>query len=133
MNCSHFEDRLIDAIDQPATDWPPDLRSHLAGCASCREFLETQQLLDQTLAAKLVPTSPSPRFRAAVLSKVHSEARTPLIEILPDLLNLAGAASLVTVVYFTTPGRYWLWLACAAAAAIVASLLKLEEYTEPRS
>jgi anti-sigma factor RsiW len=100
MNCTYWEDRLLDALDRPGGRLAPDCQAHLETCEACREFLATQRQLDRALAAQLAAPAAPAGFRAAVHRRLGRESRPPWMELVPDVLNALGVAAVVLLLRF---------------------------------
>ena len=90
MTCREIEELMLDDLDAP-------VGAHLAGCARCREFLETQRAIDRSLAAQITAPALSAGFDRSLRRRLAAERRRALWDYLPDVLHLGGglAGSLV--------------------------------------
>lgn len=95
MRCAHFEELILDSFDRElAGQERPALDAHLAGCASCRVFLEAQKSLDTALAAGIAAPPLPDGFARQVLSRVDGIPQEPKISSLPEILDFVGYAGL---------------------------------------
>ena len=77
MDCREAQERILEffAETRPIIDIP-NLKTHLAGCEACRNFAETQFMLDFELTAIISAPPLSPGFRASVMKRfVASRSR----------------------------------------------------------
>jgi predicted anti-sigma-YlaC factor YlaD len=116
MPCPSFEDLLLDYAElAPAERGAVD--AHLAGCADCREYLETLAHLETGLSDLYAGAQVSPSFRNEVLSIVERPS------LLPEILDfigwagiIAGLACLAPLLRHFHPELTSVALVCAAGA-----------------
>ena len=94
MPCASFEDRLLDYAELSAAEREP-VDAHLAGCADCREYLDSTAQLDARLADLYGGARVSPAFQAAVLSSVKAEIPLSKLSLLPEVLDFIGWAGIL--------------------------------------
>ena len=130
--CSFWQPQILEVIDRLARVLPADLENHLSLCGSCREWLETERVVDRALSDELAPPLLPARFRSRLRQRIRSESRAWVVEVLPDLLNLAGAGSLVAVAYQQASSPAWAAGLAAVAAAFAAFLILGRSQMEER-
>lgn len=91
MTCREIEELILESMDAPADVGERQaLAAHLAECAACREFQQTQLSLDVSLAARYAAPELRPEFDRALRRSIRAERRRVLWEYLPDLLHWGG-------------------------------------------
>src|SRR5260370_37174172 len=73
MACPEFEDRLIEYADIEG-EARACVDTHLAECASCRQFLEALRVVDTELTARFSGREASAAFSAAVRQRGGRES-----------------------------------------------------------
>jgi hypothetical protein len=96
MPCASYEDLLVDYMElstgeRCAVDAP------LAGCADCREYLDTLAHLDAGLSQLYANTQVSPAFRNGVLSILERPS------LLPEVLDFIGWAGIIAALICLAP------------------------------
>ena len=79
MNCETLHRQLL-ALERPDTP-PPDLRSHLAVCAACRDWHARVLRVERAASALAVPP---PLEKAAFVARFLAEGRTTGTEVVED-------------------------------------------------
>jgi hypothetical protein len=97
MPCAEWEDLLLDyselsAGERQATD------AHLAGCAGCREYLETAAHLETGLVELYSGAQVSPAFRSNVLSSLDTGIGLERPSALPEVLDFIGWAGIIAAI-----------------------------------
>lgn len=127
MPCASFEDLLLDYQElEPAERGAVD--AHMAGCADCREYLDTLAHLETGLCDLYAGAQVSPAFRNEVLSIL--ERPTLLPEVL-DFIGWAGIIAalicLVPLLRHFQPDLKSVALVCGAAAIFTAIWAAVDE------
>ena len=102
MPCASFEDLLLEYRELSA-DERKAVDAHLAGCANCRQYLETAAELDAALAETYSGAQTAPAFREAVLSGIRAETHLPKPSALPEVLDFIGWAGVIAAMVCLTP------------------------------
>jgi hypothetical protein len=105
MSCEKYQAALIDLVARSAQlagaapELPADLQAHLGNCASCRSFLEEEQLLNASIDAGVRRTVNAPvpvlflqRFEARLAQEAPVKHRWKA-----NWMYLAGAAALIVL------------------------------------
>jgi predicted anti-sigma-YlaC factor YlaD len=98
MDCREAQERILDDVDGASVfEDRPEMMAHLAGCASCTKFAETQRTLHTRLASILSPPDLSPEFRAELRQRIRREPARLWPDSLPDIVHLAscGVATII--------------------------------------
>jgi predicted anti-sigma-YlaC factor YlaD len=127
LPCASFEDLLVDYTElAPAERCAVD--AHLAGCADCREYLETMAHLETGLSGLYAGAQVSPTFRHDVLSIFERPS------LLPEILDFIGWAGIIAALICLVPllphfqpGLKSVALACAAGAILAAIWAVVDE------
>jgi anti-sigma factor RsiW len=122
MNCPEFEDALFEYCEGGAA--PAEIarvESHLAGCAGCRAFLETQQELDRKLTRSLPRPALSPAFGPRLAGRLAVARHGPWFRRFPLVLDSVGYLSLAFLCgrLIEQLPHAGAWLALAASAGSV--------------
>jgi anti-sigma factor RsiW len=96
MACPEFEYRLIEYADIEG-EARACVDSHLAECASCREFLEALRVVDTELTARFSGREVSAAFTSAVRRRVEREAAARRLSFVPELLDFVGWGAIVAL------------------------------------
>jgi len=95
MNCREFEDLILESCDGAVSPAGRALLdSHLADCAGCRAYLETQRELDLLLARSISPPALSPAFGHRLAARIAGQRQAPRFRRLPRVLDWIGYLSL---------------------------------------
>jgi predicted anti-sigma-YlaC factor YlaD len=113
MPCDEFESRLIDYAESPEPERRA-LHEHLAGCASCREFFDALQTLDQALTASFSDVAAPDWLGVRIRAHVESPSRIP--EML-DALGWLGISALIASIAWYERVTVDMTLSVFAAAA----------------
>ena len=91
MDCFEAQEQILEALaeSQPG-EIPFGLKSHLADCEICREFVEVQSSLDRQLTTLITAPVLSPTFRASLAKRVRREPLSAWPEFLPDAAHMVG-------------------------------------------
>jgi len=96
MACPEFEDRLIEYADIEG-DARACVDTHLAECASCREFLEALRVVDTELTARFAGREVSAAFVPAERRRVEREASARRLSFVPEILDFVGWGAIVAL------------------------------------
>jgi len=96
MACPEFEDRLIEYADIEG-EARTCVDTHLAECASCREFLEALRVVDTELTARFGGREVSAAFAPAVRRRVEREASARRLSFVPEVLDFVGWGAIVAL------------------------------------
>jgi hypothetical protein len=127
MPCASFEDLLLDYRElEPAERCAVD--AHLAGCADCRECLDTLAHLETGLYDLCAGAQVSSAFRNDVLSTLERPS------LLPEVLDFIGWAGIIAALVCLAPLlRHFqpdlksVALVCGAAAIFTAVWAAVDE------
>ena len=135
MPCAQFEDLLLDYGELPAIEREM-VDAHLAGCADCREYLETAAQLDTRLAELYAGAQVSPAFHQAMLARAAAEVVPAKPSMLPEVLDFIGWAGIIAAVVCLAPLaphfrlEFNTFAAIAAAIAILAVWVGVHSYAD---
>jgi hypothetical protein len=91
MDCREAQEQILESLAETRPSAKTfDLESHLASCAACRTFSETQFMLDLQLSTAISKPPLSPTFRTSLMKRVRREPLSVWPEFLPDVAHLAG-------------------------------------------
>jgi anti-sigma factor RsiW len=92
--CAAFEDRLID-YDELVAEARTDVDTHLAGCASCREYLSLLRELDASLSVQVRAVHLKPQRIAEIQQSVAHAEPIARISRLPEWLDFVAAGAVL--------------------------------------
>jgi predicted anti-sigma-YlaC factor YlaD len=91
MDCQTAQELILESLAETRlAATTPELEIHLAGCEACRNFSETQRMLDLQLSAAISAPALSPAFRASLAKRVRSEPLSAWPDFLPDVAHITG-------------------------------------------
>lgn len=91
MDCREAQEQIVESLAETRPGAKTgDLESHLASCAACRMFSETQFTLHLQLSAAISTPPLSPAFRTSLMKRIRREPLSVWPEFLPDVAHLAG-------------------------------------------
>src|SRR5258708_7631695 len=98
MECQTAQELILESLAETRPGaTTPELEIHLAGCAACRSFSETQFMLDLQLSAAISAPALSPEFRASLVKRVRREPLSVWPEFLPDVAHITGCTCATAV------------------------------------
>jgi predicted anti-sigma-YlaC factor YlaD len=97
MPCMVWGDLLLDYSELPA-DERQAADAHLAGCADCREYLETMAHLETGLVELYSGTKVSPAFRSEVRACLNAGIGLEQPSVLPEVLDFIGWAGIIAAI-----------------------------------
>lgn len=98
MDCQEAREHILESLAEPRLGAKSaDLEGHLAACETCRGIFETQLQLDSQLSSAILTPPLNPRFRRAVMSKVHREPYCIWREFLLDKAHLLGCICAIAI------------------------------------
>jgi hypothetical protein len=92
MDCQAAQEQITESLAETRPGASPELETHLAGCAACRSFAESQFMLDLQLSAAISAPALSPAFRGSLAERVGREPLSVWWEFLPDVAHITGCA-----------------------------------------
>jgi len=125
MDCTDYQERILEAMDQLSPGVDPAVEAHLSHCETCRGFFAAQQMLDQALSAEFAGARLSRQFSTHLRQNLQRESSATWLELLPDVLNLAGAGALAAWASAQFSDEPWVLAGSFTLLASVASLLVL--------
>jgi hypothetical protein len=104
MHCREAQEQILESLAETRPGaHTPELKTHLAGCETCRTFLDTQIRLDLRLRAAISAPALSPAFRASLANNVRREPLSVWPEYLPDVAHLVGCVCATALCSFMLP------------------------------
>jgi len=134
MDCQDAQEKLLESFDGALS--PEDgrqLEKHLIACPGCAQFGELLNALDLRLKEAIRAPRLSPRFRAALQTRIDRRPRGLWTHWLPDVAYLVGSgAGILCCVYllpFSASSVLWIGTLVAAIGYSFQTLLlsSLEE------
>jgi predicted anti-sigma-YlaC factor YlaD len=119
MPCAPFEDLLVDYAELSTEDRCA-VDEHLAGCAGCREYVDTLAHLETGLSRMYAGTQASPAFRRDLLSSLERPSLLPeILDFIGWVGIIAAFACLVPLLWHFQPELTSVTVVCAAASIFV--------------
>ena len=105
MDCKQAQEQILESNT-------PNVENHLAGCETCRRFLEIQTMLDVQLRASITAPPLSGEFRKSLNARIRRESVSTWPTFLPDIAHVAGCVAAIALC---------LWLLPFAAGPVILS------------
>ena len=120
MDCQSAQDSFLESLVTPLdAEQRLAIDRHIAACASCSRFADTQRKLDARLAAATPQVSLSPVFRTRLKAKIRRDAEPVWSDVLPEVAHVVGCVAATLVALALLPGRAVAVLAAGAVFTAV--------------
>lgn len=126
MTCDDVQRALLEFDDPARTAAEPAIAAHVATCAACASAVAVARRLDGMLTNALAPPTLSPSFRAALYRRLDarpSPLPSPTLDAVPDVLHLAGCATLTAYCAFAFPAHTTLVTALGTVATVTTYMM----------